>query len=84
LRFREKLLILFLAVVLSFLGFYLISSPFAEFLALANETDTATTDSFLARYDRDKSMQANGSISFLSDSSFMSACSAIEWTKSSE
>jgi hypothetical protein len=39
-RFREKLLIVFVAVILSVLGFYLISSSFVDLYVLANEADT--------------------------------------------
>ena len=56
-RFREKLLILFVAVVLSSLGIYLISSPFVALHMSAKETDTETIESFLAKYDVDDSLQ---------------------------
>jgi hypothetical protein len=77
-RFREKLLILFLAVVLSFLGFYLISSPFAEFLAMADKTANATAVSFQAKYEGDKSMQITCFDSYLGDSSFLHAARSRE------
>ena len=43
-RFREKLLVLFVAVILSVLGFYLISSSFAELYVLAKEADNDQAD----------------------------------------
>jgi hypothetical protein len=48
-RFREKLLILFFAVILSFLGFYLISSSFVDLHMLAKEADNETAESYLAK-----------------------------------
>jgi len=54
-RFREKLLILFVAVVLSGLGFYLISSPFVGLHMSARKTDNGTVESYLAQYDDDAS-----------------------------
>lgn len=54
-RFREKLFVLFVAVILSGLGFYLISSPFADLHTLAKEADSKTVESHLARYDGDAS-----------------------------
>lgn len=52
-RFREKLLILFAAVILSGLGFYLISSPFADLHTLARESGSKAVESCLAAYDSD-------------------------------
>jgi hypothetical protein len=52
-RFREKLLILFAAVILSGLGFYLISSPFADLHTLARESGIKTDECRLAAYDSD-------------------------------
>ena len=52
-RFREKLLILLVAVILSSLGFYLISSPFVSLHMSAKEADTETVESYLAKYDAD-------------------------------
>ncbi|UCE42148.1 MAG: hypothetical protein JSV17_04025 [Candidatus Aminicenantes bacterium] len=73
-RFREKLLILFVAVILSFLGFYLISSSFAELHTLARERDTDQSESYLAECDVNKSLLN----SYLSKSSFSCATGASE------
>ncbi len=48
-RFREKLLILFVAVILSVLGFYLISTSFIDLHMLAKEADAETVESNLAK-----------------------------------
>jgi hypothetical protein len=58
-RFSEKLLILFVAVVLSGLGFYLISSPFVGLHMSARKTDTETVKSYLAKYDDDASLMGS-------------------------
>jgi len=50
-RFREKLLIFFVAVILSVLGFYLISSSFVSLHKMAREADIKTVESYLAKYD---------------------------------
>jgi hypothetical protein len=56
-RFREKLLILLVAVVLSSLGFYLISSPFVGLHMSAKEAETERGESYLAKYDADSYLQ---------------------------
>jgi hypothetical protein len=56
-KFREKLLILFVAVILSSVGFYLISSPFVGLHAAAKEAQTETEKSYLAKYDLDSSLR---------------------------
>lgn len=56
-RFREKLLIVFVAVILSVLGFYLISSSFVDLYVLANEADTETGESYLAKHDGGRPLQ---------------------------
>ena len=50
-RFREKLLILFVAVILSGVGFYLISSPFVGLHTAAKEADIESVESYLAKHD---------------------------------
>ncbi len=52
-RFREKLLILFVAVVLSGLGFYLVSSPFVDLHMLAKKSHNETVGSYLVENDDD-------------------------------
>jgi hypothetical protein len=56
-KFREKLIILFVAVVLSSLGFYLMSSPFVGLHMSAKESDTKKVESYLAEYELMMSMQ---------------------------
>jgi hypothetical protein len=53
-KFREKLLILFVAVILSILGFYLISSSFVDLHMLAKEAETETVESYHAKYNGSK------------------------------
>jgi hypothetical protein len=48
-KFKEKLLILFVAVFVSVLGFNLIASPFAELLMVAREAGNETFESHLAK-----------------------------------
>ncbi len=50
-KFREKLLILFVAVILSSVGFYLISSPFVGLHMAAKQARTETVERHLAKYD---------------------------------
>lgn len=52
-RFRVKLIISVAAVVLSVLGFYLISSPFAGLYMLAKETDNESIERYLSECDAD-------------------------------
>ena len=56
-RFREKLLILFVAIVLSVLGFVLISSSFAELHILAREAGIDRLERSHSEVDRDKPMK---------------------------
>ena len=52
-RFREKLLILLAAVIVSVLGFYLISSPFVGLHTMTKEIDNEKIENFLAECDDD-------------------------------
>ena len=72
-RFREKLIILFVAVVLSSLGFYLISSPFVGLHVSVKEADAEKVESYLAKYDVDKSMRIICANSYNSNSSLLCA-----------
>ena len=54
-KFREKILILFVAVILSILGFVLISSSFAELHALAKKAGIDRPGHFLSEGVGDKS-----------------------------
>ncbi len=56
-KFREKLLILIVAVILSSVGFYLVSSPFVGLHTAAKEAQTETVESCLAKYDADSSLE---------------------------
>lgn len=51
-RLKEKILVFFLAVILSCLGFYLISSPFVALHLSAKEARTETAGSYLAEYHK--------------------------------
>jgi hypothetical protein len=46
-KFIEKLLILLVAVIVSALGFHLISSPFVGLHTMAKETDNEKIENFL-------------------------------------
>lgn len=56
-KFREKLLILFAAVILSALGFFLISSSFAELHTLAKKAGIDQLEPSLSEGSRCKSQQ---------------------------
>lgn len=58
-RFREKLLILIVAITLSVLGFNLISSSFVDLLRLAQKADIETVESYPAKCDGDVSRIRN-------------------------
>jgi hypothetical protein len=58
-KFREKLLILFVAVILSSVGFYLISSPFVGLHTASKEGKTETVENYLAKCDADSSLQSS-------------------------
>jgi hypothetical protein len=72
-RFKWKLLIVFVAVILSALGFYLISSPFISLHMSTKKDDTEITESYFAVYDVDKSMRIICANSYKSNSSFLCA-----------
>lgn len=52
-RFKEKLVILFIAVILSLLGFNLIASSSVCLLKIAKEAGYEEIDSYLTRCDSD-------------------------------
>ncbi len=54
-RFKEKLLILFFAVILSLVGFYLISTSFAELHTLAKKAEQQELDGHLVEWTGDAS-----------------------------
>lgn len=59
-----KLLIFFVAVILSCFGFYLISSPFVCLHMSVKEADTEMSDSYPAKYDVCESMRSTGFYSY--------------------
>lgn len=52
-RFREKLLILLVAVIVSALGFYLISSPFVGLHTMVKKTGNENIERYLSECDDD-------------------------------
>ena len=58
-RFREKLLILFIAFILSGLGFYLISSPFVDLHVSAKIADADSMESYRVKNGDDASLIHN-------------------------
>jgi len=74
-RFREKLLIFVAAVIMSVLGFYLISSPFVSLYTLAKETGNENIENSLSECDGDTkqmSLSSTGHEIFEFESNFRS------------
>jgi hypothetical protein len=66
-RFKEKLLILFIAVIISLLGFNLIASSSVCLLKVAKEAGYEEINSHLTRYDSDahRTMHLDDKVSLL-------------------
>ncbi len=72
---KEKLLILFLSIFVSFVGFNLIDSSYAGLLIVANEASCETIKSYLAKCEVNSHQSPNHDDRALQFTSFNPDCS---------